>query len=720
MLRPHAPSHTYRLGILAASVLVLGLAYSTQIWGEGYGAITDPYVLVERIGEGLVTDLDFSPDGRLVAASGQGLGVYDSSTGERIVYLSEPWTHQVAWSPGGGLIAVTCGNSSHGGSTGLVKLLESRLLTLRVVHELEEPSMPSSISWSPKGDLLASTGSSGGRDNRSISIWNVSTGRIQHRLEWDDERAARIVEWSPDGSVIASLLEAEAVDGMETLWIWDLTTLSIQAERDFGTSVSDLEWSPDGSLLAMSFSEGESTTIFDPLTMLPITVIQSDEQDECVFAEDTAISMSLSPNNIAWSREGSLLAGAFADGVVKIWDASGGFLVSRSRVPGGRGLCFSPVEDRLVVGSGTGIDIWDYETGQHTQSSISGWFTTAVWSRTGDTVFCSTEEDGVVAVTGLWRGSEPPRFETIIRPEGRDLRAICLSRDERYLATFWQYPGSVQVWDLSQDPPDLSASYSSRAFCAAFSPGGDRLAWGSGWLMIMDIATNTTISLDPQSRILDLDWPSSEMILSGNERDDGSGEIIVWDARNGSIVSRIQNERGAVWAIASSPACLGCSEDGMVAVLCGPYSLWYYYGGLRVYDSSWDVVYDGAVKGASTFSWPSLSWSPKGQSLAWAHYTGRYLLPGEQSLRTTLLYSTHAWNITQTLDGMGAAWLDEKRLLTILSGGTSHGPLLLWASIPQPQSPLASCAVGFILAIWTGRRRPSPRPKGCLCALFQN
>ncbi len=680
-------SHVFTIVVIVFGLWCLSQGWCLDVDGGG----VDRFVLVDRVGEALVTDLDFSPDGGLVAASGQGLGVYDSRTGERIVYQSDPWINRVAWSPDGGLIAVSHsgGPDGSGDSSGSVELLESRLLTLDRVSKLVEPYPSTSISWSPGGGLLATTGYSRVPGNRSISIWNVSTGEIQRCLEWGTERAARIVRWSPDGSSIASILEP--LDGKGTLWVWDIATLIIESDRDFESPVSDVEWSPDGSLLAMCFDDDQDILILDPLTMLEITQIRS--KQDMSTAGDVSPSAGLPPYDIAWSRNGSLLAGAFPGGVVEIWNASSGVTVSRSRVPGGRGLCFSPTEDELVVGGGTGIDVWNYVTDHHVQSPASGPFATAAWSRTGDTVFCSTENDGVVAVTGLWEDSEPPRLETIIPPGGKDLRAVLLSSDERYLAAFWQYPRRVEVWDLLPDPPSPSASYTSRAFSAAFSPMSDKLTWSDlGQLMIMDIASNKTITLNPRSRILVLDWPSTETILSGNERDDGSGEVVVWDAQNGTVLKRVPNERGAVWAIASSPMC--SPEDRTVAVLCGPYSLWYYYGGLRVYNSSWDIIHDGSVKGASTFSWPSLSWSPEGEALTWAHYTGRYPPEGE-SLYTTLLFSTNTWNLTQTLDGTGASWLDEERLLTISRSRTGHGSLLLWQSVPE--TPLILLGITMIL-----------------------
>lgn len=690
----------------AAAGMTLLVLCSAQSRGLEEPGQEGSFCLVDRIGEGLVTDLDFSPDGKLIAASGQGLAVYSSRTGERIVYLSQPWVHEVAWSPRGDLIAIACReNETDQSSTGVVQLLESTWLTLQTVQTLREPNVSTSVSFSPSGDLIATTGTSTQTGNRSISIWNVSRGDVQQSLRWGIEAAAKIIRWSPDGSAIASILEGP--NGRNGLWIWSLSASTVQAARDLGGSAIDLEWSPDGSALAISLSNGQEITFLDASTMLPAGSVKSDEyMDIPPYAAGRPIP--LSPAKIAWSREGSLLAGTFENGAVKIWNISTSGLVARSRVPGGRGLSFSPTEDKLVTGAGTGIDIWDYQTNQHIQSAANSPFTTAAWSKTADAVYCSTDDNRIVEITGLRSRLELPVVKTIIQPEGKTLKAISVSEDERYLGAFWEL--LVQVWDLSTNPPQLSGSHSSGADCAAFSPEEDRLAWGSGErLMAMDIASNTTITMafDPGSRVLDLDWLGDEVIVSGHEMEDGSGEIALWDARNGTMLGRIRNEKGPVWGVAPSP--IPGSQDSknrMVAVLCGPYGLWYYWGGLRVFDSSWQVVYDDPLEGASIFSWPSLSWSPDGQVLAVTHYRGRDYTypPPTTSPYSTLLYSTKTWNVTQSLDGIAPSWLDDDILLTI------EGPpwvgreaLLIWARISEPNLGCLAAGVFAILCVFRGR-----------------
>ncbi len=261
----------------------------------------------------------------------------------------------------------------------------------RVTQTLEGDSEVTAVGWDPKSDLIMI-----GSADRSIFVWELTSGtrtpytnngheEAVHSLEWTDEGALALT-CSPDriraldGCCLASGWSKEMEDGANQYTGFTEATCSFQSSfllasaADQGTllilrnlmsaelidrielaqPVRSLAWSPAEDLLAVGTGDG-------------VLVIRASHEG----FEDRADALTLdSPrvHAVAFSEDGRLLASRDAKGL-KIWDVRGGRLVlaleeSIRVLPGNRlppGIAFNPTRPLLatVMPNGTAFRIVD-------------------------------------------------------------------------------------------------------------------------------------------------------------------------------------------------------------------------------------------------------------------------------------------------------------------------------------------------------------------------
>jgi len=176
-------------------------------------------------------DLDFSPDGRLLAVGGYYLGAMIVSAADgRLIHKLDTGAGQggltVCFSPDGKVLAV--GNRNY--ATRLFDVASGRLL-----HVLDKPQSHG-LAFHPSGKTLAIGYATG-----EVRVWDVATGKLLHEVEPGAEEIYS-VDWSPDGELLVS-------SGLGTdicLWSSDLTLLRQLPAPEWVISV---KFSPDGSRL---------------------------------------------------------------------------------------------------------------------------------------------------------------------------------------------------------------------------------------------------------------------------------------------------------------------------------------------------------------------------------------------------------------------------------------------------------------------------------------
>jgi WD40 repeat protein len=189
-------------------------------------------------------------------------------------------------------------------------------------------------AFSPDGALIATCG----RDE--VTLWDAMTGH-QNRIIPHAHDIYHRLDWSPDGRLIAASTPEEAIT------IWDTTT----GERLHALSGYDPVFSADGAMLAAITDEGLRATLFDTATGAPIRALAG--------APAYMIRLAFSP-------DGTLLAGAVGDGSVIVWETAGRLLWQAARVhaPSTRWVEFSPSGTRLLsAGVNRQLVFWEPRKG---------------------------------------------------------------------------------------------------------------------------------------------------------------------------------------------------------------------------------------------------------------------------------------------------------------------------------------------------------------------
>lgn len=196
----------------------------------------------------------------------------------------------VAWEPSGKLIA-------SGSWDKMIRVFDEQ--TGDIVKILRGHSSPVwSITWSVDGQQLAS-----GSNESSIRLWDLSTGKEIGKLECKSGSNSNVA-WSPKGNKLAvgtngGLIHIFNTNDWRQLRIYD----------GHAGSVTDLCWSPNGELLAASFVNGVR--------------VWNIKQEELLWREDV---MGPDPNSVDFAPNSKLLAAAYGDAIIKLWDATGGTL----------------------------------------------------------------------------------------------------------------------------------------------------------------------------------------------------------------------------------------------------------------------------------------------------------------------------------------------------------------------------------------------------------
>ncbi|HEX3052519.1 MAG TPA: hypothetical protein VHP83_17795 [Aggregatilineaceae bacterium] len=110
-----------------------------------------------------------------------------------------------------------------------------------------------SVAWSPNNQSYAT-----GHDNGTIKIWDASTRELlsTFSIMQDPDPSLIVIEldWSPDSTKIAAA--ADTPTGYARTQVLDASNGTVLASFDTGVLAGDVAWSPDGSLLAGTFNPG--------------------------------------------------------------------------------------------------------------------------------------------------------------------------------------------------------------------------------------------------------------------------------------------------------------------------------------------------------------------------------------------------------------------------------------------------------------------------------
>jgi len=405
-----------------------------------------------------------------------------------------------------------------------------------------EEAAPHALAFTHDGGRLVR-----GNFDGSVEIVDLSTGEARLLLGADSHRILAVA-CSPEG-----LIAAASSAGHAHLWCDDGAEIS-RAFDDQPGGVHGVAFSPDGCTLAtwnrrglvrLRDASGEPTG------------------DEFTFGSGI--------QQLTFSADGRLIAGAGAGGRIVLWDASGLAEPRTLQTPWSVStivaLAFSPSGQTIAVGQvDRAITLLSLDTGEQ-RTRLRG-----------------HEE----AVSGLW-----------ISPEGT-----------RLLSASWDR--TVREWDVAPDaPPDFVATlrgHTDQVLDVDFSPDGSLLASASSdrTVRLWDPVLVEAVGMLPRhaGTVYSVAFsPDGRLLATGDSR----GAVRLWEAATGARAGGHDGHPGAVWTVEFGP-------DGRMLASGGDFA------SIRV----WEIGTDAPVRAFEGHEARaiSLAFSPDGARLASASRDG--------------------------------------------------------------------------------------------------
>ncbi|MFI7702138.1 AAA family ATPase [Nonomuraea sp. NPDC049480] len=339
----------------------------TRLWDVASRRPVGPALPDRRL---FVEKVAYSPDGRLLATSDSSGNVWLwDPVAHRQVGTAMPAISDVAFSPDGKILAAPGPGSGRSDADSSAAARAARLWDVATQREvgrlLPPPSAPSSrvkhvyyaIRFSRDGRTLITEGS-----DVTVRLWDTATRRQLGSPAYVDEGDWNDVELSPDGRLLA-VVERKSRE----LGVWD-----VASRREIGPRISVpgatnpwevVTFSPDGAILAAG-GRDRSVRFFDVAGRRQIGAPLPNAVDGNSF------------DKLEFSPDGKTLATTADDGSVRLWDVAsrrqiGAALTGHTSLI--TAIVFSPDRKTLATGStDSTVRVWDLETHRQIGPPLTG------------------------------------------------------------------------------------------------------------------------------------------------------------------------------------------------------------------------------------------------------------------------------------------------------------------------------------------------------------
>ena len=455
---------------------------------------------VEGVGEGIETpplETVLSPSGSQLAIVlwvlsdrvGGFISLTDLTTGESEIVQADPlWgASSIAWNPDESVLVT-------GSFGGLLKIWQPGSLT--PLFTIEPGRSVEEIAWSRQGSELATLTADG-----FVRLWQLEDDLARLRLTLPihsvTQDARYTLAFSPDGGRLL------ASNARGDVFMFDLTPggdaewLNLSAEP---VAHGDVAYSADGRRIVASFPD-YTARIWDSETGTAQVTVEGHPDPAIGEDEDFILGVAAA----AFSPDGTLLATASRDALVKLWNADTGAHIWTFSGHGHwiEDIAFSP-DGKLLVSAAPGdpsVSVWliDVATGKgwwdlpsEMDDGSGHWAPSVAFTPDGNRLVTGSF-DGSLRIWDLTTRSLLRTIDVGVGDVGVD--SVAVSPDGTRIAA-GMTDGSAGIWEVaSKRRLTTMSGHSGRVWAVAFSPDGERLATGSAdtSIRIWDLDSGTTV-----------------------------------------------------------------------------------------------------------------------------------------------------------------------------------------------------------------------------------
>ncbi len=501
-----------------------------------------PENAIARIGKGQITDMEYSPNGKLLAVSTPiGIWLYDVETGaevamftgykfssiaqfrnnlNRIIYYNT----DITFSPDGKTLAATCWDDN-------IRFWDVQ--THQIKATLEVKGGVWKVLFSADGNTLISAGG-------FIQLWNANS--LQHKFTFtEDYGYFTSIAISSDGTTLASASNDERID------LWDIKNgKHIAKIHDRTDSDKVLAFSPDGTILACR-GPNKTVRLWDTKTRKRLKML---------------IGHKKSVETIAFSPDGKTLASGSWDKTIMLWDVQSGKhkTTLTGHKDGIRTLTYSPNGDTLASGGHDGtIRFWNTQTNQHKNTFTHTPFSYPdLLSHDGKTLVASVNKD--ILLLDIPTGALKSRFEGDLEYPNAALYGhyILFSQDRTTLAN-QEKDRQFLLWDvksgkLKEPFTEKMSDVFSNSRSRILSPDGTILAVGKsdGTVQLWNTHTgeNKATFKKHKKYISALAFSTDGRLLAAG---DAQQTIHLWDTVTTEHIISYTTGFGVIGSLAFSP-----------------------------------------------------------------------------------------------------------------------------------------------------------------------
>ncbi len=398
--------------------------------------------LIERWGKGVINDMAFTSDGKLLAVAAEnGLYIFDRES-SRQVWFAEPGAQftSLAFSPDNQTLAT----SSDDQLVSVWRVSDGKQLFALEGHTQGVLA----VAFSPDGSVIASAGA-----DRDVILWDVEKRQIRSKLAGHSEWVGALA-FSPDGSQLVS------ASGDGTLIVWEAATGKKLASLSGHTAwVSSLAFSPDGQYLASG--SGDETVLVWNVSTAQVAA--------------TLNGHSSWVTQVAFSPDGGSLASSGADKTIKIWDYRNSSVLQTYEGHSASVTALAYTPDGLTLTSGSNdstIAFWDTLAGEREKTLIghSAGINSVAYSPDGQFVASAGGDKHVI----LWDAHTGQQVRTLFA-HTEFVDKVAFSPDGKLLAS-GSHDDTVILWEVGTGRPLHILKIGNDVLDLAFSPGDQILA----------------------------------------------------------------------------------------------------------------------------------------------------------------------------------------------------------------------------------------------------